>query len=233
MSTAAAAVDQAKQEASKVQAEAQSVAAAQQSQTLANNQQIINTFTNAPQLASGTGLQPNLFTTGIQTSSLFSANSISVQQGGNVSAGSNIGLQLHTTAAVTIFNAQRREQEMLSYQVAATSNDTNRQTTATDPINNIINTVPKIEVPQLPSLGPSVNRNVQSNEAAGGRDISSIATQPQGFDAYSQLMLRDAAFYKPYEIYKGQVNVDNARALRQLSSDRLHQEMINQQYQRK
>ena len=232
MSTAAAAVEQAKQEASKVQADAQNIAAAQQTQTLANNQQVINTFTNAPQISLGTGLQPGPMSAGIQANNLFSINSSSIQQG-NISTGSNIGLQLHTTAAVAIINTQRREQEMLSYQVAAISNDTNRQTNPTDPINNIINTVPKIDIPQLPSTGPSVNKNVQSNEAAGGRDISSIATQPQGFDAYSQLMLRDAAFYKPYEIYKGQVNVDNARALRQLSSDRLHQEMINQQYYRK
>jgi hypothetical protein len=77
----------------------------------------------------------------------------------------------------------------------------------------------------------TVNRNVQPNELAGKVDIASIATQPQGYQAYSAMM-PDVAFYAPKEIYKNQVNVDNARTLRGLQggSDRLHQEMVNQQY---
>ena len=76
----------------------------------------------------------------------------------------------------------------------------------------------------------SVNRNTQNNEAAGNISIESIATQPPGFNQYASLVLRDAAFYAPKEIYRSQKTVDNARALRQLASDRLHQEMVNQQY---
>jgi hypothetical protein len=75
----------------------------------------------------------------------------------------------------------------------------------------------------------SVNRNVQPNELAGGVSIASIATQPQGYQAYS-VAIPDVAFYALKEIYKNQVNVDNARALRQLSSDRLHQQMVDSQY---
>ncbi len=75
----------------------------------------------------------------------------------------------------------------------------------------------------------SVNKNVQPNELAGKIDIASIATQPTGYQAYSTMM-PDVAFYAPKEIYKNQVNVDNARVLRGLGSDRLHQEMVNQQY---
>jgi hypothetical protein len=75
----------------------------------------------------------------------------------------------------------------------------------------------------------SVNRNVQPNELAGRVDIASIATQPVGFQTYS-LVLADAQFYAPREIYRNQVNVDNARLLRQLSSDRLHQDLVNLQY---
>ena len=75
----------------------------------------------------------------------------------------------------------------------------------------------------------SVNRNVQPNELAGKVDIASMATQPQGYQAYS-MMMPDVAFYAPKEIYKNQVNVDNVRLLRGLGSDRLHQEMVNQQY---
>ena len=68
----------------------------------------------------------------------------------------------------------------------------------------------------------AVNKNVQQNELAGRVDIASIATQPQGYQAYS-MMMPDASFYAPREIYRNQVNVDNVSLLRGLGSDRLHQ----------
>jgi hypothetical protein len=75
----------------------------------------------------------------------------------------------------------------------------------------------------------SVNRNVQPNDLAAGVDLASMAQQPKGFEVYS-FMLKDAAFYEPKEVYKGQTVVDNVRALRQMSSDQLHKEMVDQQY---
>jgi len=75
----------------------------------------------------------------------------------------------------------------------------------------------------------SVNRNVQPNELSGGVNIDRMATQPQGYQAYS-FALADASFYAPREIYRNQVNVDNVRLLRGLASDRLHQELVNLQY---
>jgi hypothetical protein len=91
--------------------------------------------------------------------------------------------------------------------------------------------------PVLPTLTSqeqkteSVNRNVQPNELAGRVDIAAIATQPVGFQTYS-LVLTDAQFYAPREIYRNQRTVDNARAQRLLqgASDRLHQTMVDQQY---
>ena len=56
-----------------------------------------------------------------------------------------------------------------------------------------------------------------------------MALQPKGFEAYS-VMIRDANFYEPKEVYKGQTVVDNVRALRQISSDRLHKAMVDSQY---
>jgi hypothetical protein len=75
----------------------------------------------------------------------------------------------------------------------------------------------------------AVNKNVQPNELAGRVDIASMATQPAGYQAYA-VAIPDASFYAPREIYRNQVNVDNARVLRQLSSDRLHQDLVNLQY---
>jgi hypothetical protein len=75
----------------------------------------------------------------------------------------------------------------------------------------------------------TVNRNVEQNELAGGVKLEAMALQPKGFEAYS-IVLKDAAFYEPKEVYKNQTTVDNVRALRQLASDRLHQQMIELQY---
>ena len=77
----------------------------------------------------------------------------------------------------------------------------------------------------------TVNRNVQPNDLAGGVDLTAMASVPQGFNAYS-FMMKDAAFYEPKEVYKNQKTVDNVKLLRGLTggSDRLHQEMVDQQY---
>jgi hypothetical protein len=70
---------------------------------------------------------------------------------------------------------------------------------------------------------------VQNNEAAGNVSIESIAKQPANYAQYF-VMMPDVAFYAPKEIYRNQKTVDNVRALRQMSSDKLHQDMVNQQY---
>lgn len=97
----------------------------------------------------------------------------------------------------------------------------------------------RIERPTLQSdtkstqpAGPSVNQRVRDNAAAGTVTLESITAQPQGFELYMAAM-QDSKFYAPKEIYRGQRNVDNQRLLRGLTggSDRLHRQMIEQQYQ--
>jgi hypothetical protein len=77
----------------------------------------------------------------------------------------------------------------------------------------------------------TVKQNVANNDLAGDISLASLGAVPQGFDAYSS-MIPDGSFYAPREIYRGQRNVDNARALRGLGTDRLHQDMVDQQYNR-
>lgn len=89
-----------------------------------------------------------------------------------------------------------------------------------------------VETAQNESTTETVKKNVQSNELAGGVDIAALATQPKGFDVYAMTVMKDNSFYAPKDIYGNQKTIDNARALRQLSSDRLHQEMVDQQYRR-
>jgi hypothetical protein len=105
----------------------------------------------------------------------------------------------------------------------------NFTTDKTNPINDIIDSKPIVAEQRTETNLAAVNRNAQNNEVAGGVDINNIAVTPVGFSAYN-VALRDVAFYAPKEIYRNQRTVDNVRALRNLASDRLHQEMVDQQY---
>jgi hypothetical protein len=98
-------------------------------------------------------------------------------------------------------------------------------------LNDAIEQRPMLQNTTQEQRTETVNRNVQNNELAGGVDIASMATQPQGYQAYA-IAIPDAAFYAPREIYKNQRTVDNARLLRQLTNDSRHREMVEQQYRR-
>jgi hypothetical protein len=106
----------------------------------------------------------------------------------------------------------------------------NENTSATSEFQN--QPLPKIANENQKETTQTVKKNVQDNEAAGEVSIDSLAQAPIDFNQYLDQQLKDMAFYAPKEIYKGQKNVDNARLLRGLTggSDRLHQEMVNQQY---
>lgn len=98
-----------------------------------------------------------------------------------------------------------------------------------NPVESAIDSRPIIMQSTSNQQTDTVKKNVQNNELASGVSIESIAKQPANYAQYFS-MIPDVAFYSPKEIYKNQKTIDNARALRSLSSDRLHQEMINQQY---
>jgi hypothetical protein len=80
--------------------------------------------------------------------------------------------------------------------------------------------------------GPAVRNGGRVEGMEGGPDPAQLANAPLDFNQYLNAQLKDAQFYQSKEIYKGQRNVDNQRLLRGLSggSDRLHQQMIDQQY---
>lgn len=86
------------------------------------------------------------------------------------------------------------------------------------------------ESQNLQPSGPSVRRGGRVEGMDGGADMNQLAAAPADFNSYLNSQLRDAQFYASKEIYRGQRNVDNARVLRGLGTDRLHQEMVNQQY---
>jgi hypothetical protein len=124
----------------------------------------------------------------------------------------------------------RIERVEVQQQEPTVSVASNMLTDRTNPINDIVQSTPTM-TSSAPTPMAQVNTRSQDNDLAGGVSIASIATVPAGFDAYN-VALRDVAFYAPKEIYRNQRVVDNARALRQMSSDRLHQDMVDQQYRR-
>lgn len=79
--------------------------------------------------------------------------------------------------------------------------------------------------------GSSVRNTAPPTQLAGGADFAAMSRSTD-ITSYTGIRLTDAAFYQPREIYRGQRVVDNARVLRGLGSDRLHQQMIDQQYNR-
>jgi len=124
----------------------------------------------------------------------------------------------------------RIERVEVQQQETTVSLASNMLTDRTNPINDIVQSTPTM-ASSAPTPIAQVNTRTQDNDLAGGVSIASIATVPAGFDAYN-VALRDVAFYAPREIYRNQRVVDNTRLLRQMSSDGLHQEMVDQQYRR-
>lgn len=111
--------------------------------------------------------------------------------------------------------------------------NSNFLTDRSNPINNIIEQ--RLQAPGASTsstTGPSVNTRASDNEAAGSVSIATMAVAPAGYGDYLNFTMRDAAFYAPREVYRNQRNVDNQRALRQLTNDSRHRDMVEQQYRR-
>jgi len=109
------------------------------------------------------------------------------------------------------------------------STQTNFLTNKTDPLNVVLDNKPVIENQNQDTKTTNVKQNVQDSEIAGNLSISNMAKTPMGFNSYL-IALADANFYQPKEIYRNQRTIDNRRALQNLRSDQLHEQMINQQW---
>ena len=146
-----------------------------------------------------------------------------------VQSAAPMALQELAAAPQMAISAPPAETVVLDSAISINNFITNR----TNPITEIVEGRQQMPDSRLAAPGvATVNRNAQPNEAAAGVDIDRIAIAPSGFNVYASLVLRDAAFYAPKEIYRGQRNVDNVRALRNLAQDRRHGEMVDEQYRR-
>lgn len=133
-------------------------------------------------------------------------------------------------SVATQFEQPKFENKQQEVDMPAASFNTNMSRGSN--INDLFASKINFESFQSEQTTDTVKKNVNANELAGSVDIASIATTPKGYEAYS-FVLKDAAFYKVEAIYKDQKTVDNARLFRSLSNDRLHQEMVDQQYKGK
>lgn len=115
--------------------------------------------------------------------------------------------------------------------------DNNKELNTTTKQNNTVeltntNTV-ATQQPEVQTKNTSSVRNGGKVEGMeGGPDPAQLAKAPMDFNQYLNMQLKDAQFYAAKEIYKNQKVIDNQRVLRQLSgkSDRMHEEMVNEQY---
>lgn len=211
-----------------------------------------NTSNSVLNLLVGPQTQTNNFSNQ-QNQSIVSTNIVNVtrppqvtqtQEVNNVVSSSTFSLLPENRQTTTTFqNVQNIEENKTSYSlykpnIISATNEVqsfvtqNFLTDRTNPLNEVTENKIVMSETNVARTGPAVNKNVANNELAGTVDINRMALAPTGYNDYLNFTLKDGRFYEPKEIYKNQRNVDNVRALRQLSSDRLHQEMVEQQYRR-
>ena len=133
--------------------------------------------------------------------------------------------QMQTTQNYSIFAVQeyrQQESEQVSQQV-------NFLTDLNNPIRQILD-AQQFQQPQQDQPQQTAKRDTTPNELAVGVNLAQMATVPQGYASYTNLVLRDGQFYEPKEVYKNQTVVDNVRVLRGLGSDQKHQDLVNLQY---
>ena len=133
--------------------------------------------------------------------------------------------QMQTTQNYSIFAVQeirQQESEQVSQQV-------NFLTDLNNPIRQILD-AQQTQQSQPDQPQQIAKRDTTPNELAVGVSLTQMATVPQGYASYTNLVLRDASFYQPKEVYRNQAVVDNVRVLRGLGSDQKHQDLVNLQY---
>lgn len=84
--------------------------------------------------------------------------------------------------------------------------------------------------PEAPAQDQQPPANSTTANSTNNSQLSAIAQPPTGYADYLNLTIKDTQFYVVATPYPNQKTVDNIRALRQLSTERLHQQMVEAQY---
>ena len=146
----------------------------------------------------------------------------------------NVALAAPESMSAQSYSLAARQSLRNQDQVAVSTNLSQTETKTTARVDT---TIPQSQVvqtqEQTQATAKSTVRNGGKVEGMeGGADMTALAKPPANFNQYLQAQLVDAAFYQQREIYRGQRTVDNVQALRGLGTDRLHQQMVDQQYGR-
>lgn len=191
------------------------------------------------QSVSSGGLGSNQTLASFSQSTIFQNSGILQSQGLNLNSSSQQQNNLQSTSRQQSNSAMGDSQVSYSLDSFSRSSSFQIEVPASEglkfgnksPVDNAMEAKPTLSSASGGKQNDTVKKNVQNNEAAGNVTIESIAKQPANYVQYFAA-LPDVTFYAPKEIYKNQKTVDNARTLRGLQggSDKLHQQMVDQQY---
>lgn len=177
---------------------------------------------NAAQQAA---LQSSNLATSVQQSQVLTQDSASAGSSGTGSDAVSLGMSSFNTAS-------RQQSESMNTMDAANPTSTR----------NLLNmmTVRAVDTEQQDRedrVARATAAQSSSAQAVGvdlgtGVSLTALAQVPVGYSAYSVQLITQVPFYPDRAIYTNQRTVDNARALRQLTNDGRHRDMVEQQYRR-
>ena len=147
-----------------------------------------------------------------------------------------------TTTALVVESVQTQSSTSSSSSSSSTSSSTTASSSSTTTASTPRQTMQqaRVEAARKEAISKGSEAVKESGEAKSmnaqvatqGLVIAAMGFNPS-FDAYSNVVMRDVSFYKPFTIYGGQKTIDNRSASRRLfgGTDQLHNEMTSQQYQ--
>ena len=143
-----------------------------------------------------------------------------------------------TTTALVVESVQTQSSTSSSSSSTSPSTSSSSSATASTPRQTMQQA--RVEAARKEAISKGTEAVKESGEAKSmnaqvatqGLVIAAMGFNPS-FDAYSNVVMRDVSFYKPFTIYGGQKTIDNRSASRRLfgGTDQLHNEMTSQQYQ--
>jgi hypothetical protein len=187
-----------------------------------------STSSNTPQLVSDPVVNQTITTTSTSTAPTAPAAAVQLTSPSSTQ---------QTTATLAVESVQSTSSSSSSSSSTTTSSTTST-TTASTPRQSLQQA--RVEAARKEAISKGSEAVKESGEAKSmnaqvatqGLVIAAMGFNPS-FDAYNNVVMRDVSFYKPFTIYGGQKTIDNRSASRGLfgATDRLHNEMISQQYQ--
>ena len=191
-----------------------------------------STSSSTPQLVSDPVVNQTITTTSTTTAPTAPAAAVQLTTPSSTT-------QTTTTLAVESVQSTSSSSGSSSSSSSSTSSSTTTSSTTTSTPRQTMQQA-RVEAARKEAISKGTEAVKESGEAKSmnaqvatqGLVIAAMGFSPS-FDAYSNVVMRDVSFYKPFTIYGGQKTIDNRSASRRLfgGTDQLHNEMTSQQYQ--